>query len=80
MAIVNMLLRPVTAFFLYKILGERNALYGGSAYQESHLADMFGQPNNRQGRYQDIGHVAAPSQEIRPAASSDDNVNILPKV
>jgi hypothetical protein len=80
MAIVNMLLRPLTAFFLYKIMGERNALYGGS-YHESHLADIFSNPNNRQGRYQDMGHIAAPSQELRAAAAaSAEEINTSQKV
>ena len=81
MAIVNMLLRPLTAFFLYKVLGERNALYGGSGYQDGHLADIFINPNNPQRRYQDIGHTAAPSQELRaPAASSSVEINTSQKV
>ncbi|XP_046440665.1 type-1 angiotensin II receptor-associated protein-like isoform X3 [Daphnia pulex] len=81
MAIVNMLLRPLTAFFLYKIMGERNALYGGSAYHDSALTEIFGNPDNRRGRYQDMGHVAAPSQELRAAAAaSADELNTLQKV
>lgn len=69
MAIVNMLLRPLTAFFLYKILGERNTLYGTTALHETNLGRIFSGDGatNRRGRYQDIGPT---SQELTAAASA----------
>lgn len=73
MAIVNMLLRPITAFFLYKLLGERNALYGGSSYQESPLGPVF--TDNRR-RYHEGG---PPAQELVAAASAAE-ISSLQKV
>lgn len=79
MAIVNMLLRPITAFFLYKILGERSTLYGGgsSSFQDSHLGHIFGDGNSRRGRYQDMG--IPPAQELAAAASSGE-ISTMQKV
>lgn len=77
MAIVNMLLRPLTAFFLYKILRERNTVYGGTAYQGSRLGEIFSTRNVSQGRYQDIS--GAPAQEL-PVAASATEARTLQKV
>lgn len=60
MAIVNMLLRPFTAFFLYKILQERYALYGEITFQDTRLASIFSKPVVSRANYEDID-VSRPS-------------------
>lgn len=63
---MNMLLRPITAFFLYKMVGERQTLYG-NGFQDNHLSDIFSGGNSRRGRYQDMG---PPAQELPAAAAA----------
>ena len=78
MAIVNMLLRPITAFFLYKMVSERQNLYG-SGFQDSQLGEIFSGGNNRRGRYQDMG--PPPAQELSaPAAAEVSTLQKLQKV
>ena len=86
MAIVNMLLRPITTFFLYKFLSERpRALMGISVaeLENTSFGDILGTGNNRRGQYQDIVDPLPPapipkliSQTKLSPQKSSDSVNL----
>lgn len=87
MAIVNMLLRPITTFFLYKFLSERPRAVTGISVAElentSCFGDILGTGNNRRGQYQDIVDPLPPapipkliSQTKLSPQKSSDSVNL----
>lgn len=61
MAILNLLLRPISSYFLYKMIEERQAIFGGMTFEERCHGGIIGSKGIRRGPYEDIDAVTTTS-------------------
>ena len=61
MAIINLLLRPISSYFLYKMIEERQAIYGRMTFEERCHGGIIGSKSSHRGRYEDIDAAATAS-------------------
>jgi len=61
MAILNLLLRPISSYFLYQMIGERQAVYGCMTFEERCHGGIIGSKGSRRGPYEDIDAAATAS-------------------
>ena len=73
MAIVNMLIRPITTYIIFKMMQDRSRSCDGSNFQEGLQGILIGTGNNRNGNYQDIGRPLASSTKASEISSPQLN-------
>jgi len=67
MAILNLLLRPISTFFLYKILQDRQTQFGdGTDFDNPNLGGILGPGPGRRGPYEDIDRPISSPQVSQP--------------
>ena len=67
MAILNLLLRPISTFFLYKILQDRQTQFGdGTDFDNPNLGGILGPGPGRRGPYEDMDRPISSPQASQP--------------